>query len=185
MNSRRVRDDGGRALKKAKANEPKPKKTQKAPNPPRREEHLRVLKTRQRKFEQYTPLNTSREHVFREMKTEPWFRWPEKLISAPGKRDSMRVCEYHRDHRHNTNECFDLDDLIETHIREGALRRFVDDRDHSCKDNKDKERRSSPSRSQSSRNKALTRVMNIISGGLVAGGTSGNARKDYARHDLS
>ena len=45
------------------------------------------------------------------------------------KRNKNKYCRFHRDHRHDTDECFDLKQQIENLIRQGKLRNFLR-RDH-------------------------------------------------------
>ena len=40
-------------------------------------------------------------------------------------RDKSRYCEFHDQHGHTTDVCWDLRDAIEKFIREGKLRRYV------------------------------------------------------------
>ena len=56
-------------------------------------------------------------------------KWPEKMKEDPNKRNRNKYCCFHRDHRHDTSECYDLKQQIENLIRQGKLRHFVG-RDH-------------------------------------------------------
>ena len=47
----------------------------------------------------------------------------------PNKRNRNKYCRFHRDHGHDTDECFDLKQQIENLIRQGKLRNFLG-RDH-------------------------------------------------------
>ena len=47
----------------------------------------------------------------------------------PNKRKKNKYCRFHRDHRHDTGECYDLKQQIKNLIRQGKLRHFVG-RDH-------------------------------------------------------
>ena len=53
----------------------------------------------------------------------------------PNKRNRNKYCRFHRDHGHDTNECFDLKQQIENLIRQGKLRGFLgrDQRDEKQK----------------------------------------------------
>ena len=79
--------------------------------------------------QQYTPLNMPLEQVFMQIKDDPSLKWPEKMKGDPNKRNRNKYCCFHRDHRHDTNECFDLKQQIENLIRQGKLRNFLG-RDH-------------------------------------------------------
>ena len=47
----------------------------------------------------------------------------------PNKRNRNKYCCFHKDHGHDTNECFDLKQQIENLIRQEKLRNFLG-RDH-------------------------------------------------------
>ncbi|XP_050276061.1 uncharacterized protein LOC126718038 [Quercus robur] len=56
-------------------------------------------------------------------------RKAEKMKGDPNKRNRNKYCRFHRDHGHDTDECFDLKQQIENLIRQGKLRSFLG-RDH-------------------------------------------------------
>ena len=58
--------------------------------------------------QQYTPLNVPSEQVLMQIKDNPSLKWPEKMNGDPNKRNRNKYCRFHRDHGHDTNECFDL-----------------------------------------------------------------------------
>ncbi|XP_023874056.1 uncharacterized protein LOC111986613 [Quercus suber] len=43
----------------------------------------------------------------------------------PNKCNRNKYCRFHRDHEHDTDECFDLEQQIENLIRQGKLRNFL------------------------------------------------------------
>ena len=47
----------------------------------------------------------------------------------PNKRNKNKYCRFHRDHGHDTDDCYDVKQQIENLIRQGKLRHFVG-RDH-------------------------------------------------------
>ena len=51
------------------------------------------------------------------------------------KRNRNKYCRFHRDHGHDTDECFDLKQQIENLIRQGKLKNFLgrDNRDEKMK----------------------------------------------------
>ena len=53
----------------------------------------------------------------------------EKMKGDPNKHNKNKYCRFHRDHGHDTDECYDLKQQIENLIRQGKLRHFVG-RDH-------------------------------------------------------
>ena len=62
--------------------------------------------------QQYTPLNMLLEQVLMQIKDDPSLKWPEKMKGDPNKRNRNKYCRFHKDHRHNTNECFDLNSKL-------------------------------------------------------------------------
>ena len=67
--------------------------------------------------QQYTPLNMPLEQVLMQIKNDPSLKWPEKMKGDPNKRNRNKYCRFHRDHGHDTDECFDLKQQIENLIR--------------------------------------------------------------------
>ena len=58
--------------------------------------------------QQYTPLNMPLEQVLMQIKDDPSLKWPEKMKGDPNKRNKNKYFRFHRDHGHDTDECFDL-----------------------------------------------------------------------------
>ena len=54
--------------------------------------------------QQYTPF----EQVLMQIKDDPSLKWPEKMKGDPNKCNQNNYCRFHRDHGHDTDECFDL-----------------------------------------------------------------------------
>ena len=77
----------------------------------------------------YTPLNAPLDQVLMQIKDDPSLKWPKKKKGDPNKRNKNKYCRFHRDHGHDTNECYDLKQQIENLIRQGKLWHFVG-RDH-------------------------------------------------------
>ena len=75
--------------------------------------------------QQYTPLNVPLEHVLMQIKDNSSLKWPEKMKGDPNKRNRSKYCRFHRDHGHDTDECFDLKQQIENLIRQGKLKSFL------------------------------------------------------------
>ena len=73
----------------------------------------------------YTPLNAPLDQVLMQIKDNPSLKWLEKMKGDPNKRNKNKYCCFHRDHRHETDECYDLKQQIKNLIRQGKLRHFV------------------------------------------------------------
>ena len=56
---------------------------------------------------------------------DPSLKWSEKMKGDPNKYNRNKYCHFHKDHGHDTNECFDLKQQIENLIRQGKLRNFL------------------------------------------------------------
>ena len=46
--------------------------------------------------------------VLMQIKDDPSLKWPEKMKGDPNKCNRNKYCRFHRDHGHDTAECFDL-----------------------------------------------------------------------------
>ena len=56
----------------------------------------------------YTPLNVPLDQVLMQIKDDPSLKWPKKMKGDPNKRNKNKYCHFHRDHRHDMDECYDL-----------------------------------------------------------------------------
>ena len=88
----------------------------------------------------------------------------------PNKHNQNKYCCFHRDHGHDTDECFELKQQIENLIRQGKLRNFLR-RDY--KDEKLKVKVEESSRP------LLREIRMIIRGRLT--GQSSRSRKTYLK----
>ena len=88
----------------------------------------------------------------------------------PNKRNKNKYCCFHRDHRHDTGECYDLKQQIKNLIRQGKLRHFIG-RDHKDEKLKGKMEESSW---------PLLREIRVIIGGTSIGQSS-KSKKRYLK----
>ena len=96
--------DQGPRPKKAKTGERKDRDNRKAGPSLGRSQH-------------YMPLNAPLDQVLMQIKDDPSLKWPEKMKGDPNKRNKNKYCRFHRDHGHDTDECYDLKQQIENLIR--------------------------------------------------------------------
>ena len=75
--------------------------------------------------QQYTPLNAPLEQVLMQIKDNLSLKWPKKMKGDPNKRNQNKHCRFHKDHGHDTDECFNLKQQIKNLIRQGKLRNFL------------------------------------------------------------
>uniref|UniRef100_A0A2N9H5N8 Uncharacterized protein n=1 Tax=Fagus sylvatica TaxID=28930 RepID=A0A2N9H5N8_FAGSY len=78
------------------------------------------------RFNRFTPLNAPVNHIFMQIRNDPALKWPGKLLTDPDKRPRDKYCCFHRDHGHNTEDCYNLKRQIEELIKQGKLQRFVE-----------------------------------------------------------
>uniref|UniRef100_A0A2N9F1B5 Uncharacterized protein n=1 Tax=Fagus sylvatica TaxID=28930 RepID=A0A2N9F1B5_FAGSY len=129
------------------------------------------------RFNRFTPLNAPVDHIFMQIRNDPALKWPGKLLTDPDKRPRDKYCRFHRDHGHNTENCYDLKRQIEELIKQGKLQRFIE--------KGQREGRPQGARQQRPPGEAPPRPplgeIHVITGGMAAGGTSRSSRKAYAR----
>ena len=114
--------------------------------------------------------------VLREVQHEQFLRWPSQMRSDPSKRDNTKYCEFHRDHRHRTDDCIQLRKEIEYLTRRGYLRRFVASEGHG------QAQPPPPPRQTTTQHQQPLGKIHVISGGFTGGGESSSDRKAYLRN---
>ena len=60
-----------------------------------------------------------------QIKDEEALTYPGKLKGDPNRRSKDKYCHFHRDHGHDTADCYNLKLQIEALIKQGKLQRFV------------------------------------------------------------
>ena len=120
--------------------------------------------------QQYTLLNVPLEQVLMQIKDDPSLKWLEKMKGDPNKRNRSKYCRFHRDHGHDTDECFDLKQQVENLIKQGKLKSFLG-QDH--KDEKLKGKAEESSR-------PLLGEIRVIIGGSSTGQSS-KSKKTYLK----
>ncbi|MQL90010.1 hypothetical protein Taro_022586 [Colocasia esculenta] len=129
---------------------------------------------RPRPFTEYTPLTVAPEQILAEIREEPYVRWPPRMCSDPRRCNQDKFCRFHRDHGHDTSECRQLKDEIESLIKCGYLGGYV-----RRNENRARPREQTPD--QPINNEPNGQEINVIAGGFGGGGESNQSQCDYAR----
>ncbi|XP_050258884.1 uncharacterized protein LOC126703865 [Quercus robur] len=126
------------------------------------------------RFTNFTPLTAPIDQVLMQIKDERALTFPRKLKGDPNKRPRDKYCRFHRDHGHDTANCYDLKQQIEALIRQGKLQRFV------SKERTDTPEEQAPRR-ENERPRPPIGDIRMIVGGTATAGSSKKARKTYLR----
>ncbi|GMN68865.1 hypothetical protein TIFTF001_037935 [Ficus carica] len=78
------------------------------------------------RFQQYTPLVTTIEHVLNQVTGRGLLQDPPPLRADRARKNQNKYCNFHKDVGHDTKDCIQLRDQIELLIRDGHLREFVE-----------------------------------------------------------
>ena len=133
------------------------------------------------KFSEYTRHNAPRSQILMDIKKDKDLKWPMPLKSDPEKRNQNLFCRYHKEVEHNNDDCIQLKNEIEYLIRQGKLNKYTKDGNN---DNQDNRHNWNNRGNNDKRPQPRGPVVNIISGGPTAAGTTSNSRKAYAREVL-
>ena len=63
--------------------------------------------------------------VLEKIKNEPFFKWPNKMVGDPTKRNQNLYCHYHQEQGHTTKDCRILWDHLDQLVREGKLKSLL------------------------------------------------------------
>ena len=63
--------------------------------------------------------------VLEKIKNESFFKWPNKMMGNPEKRNRNLYCQYHQDHGHTIEDCRSLWDHLDQLVREGKLKQLL------------------------------------------------------------
>ncbi|XP_075633449.1 uncharacterized protein LOC142605909 [Castanea sativa] len=77
------------------------------------------------KFTSFTPLTAPIDQVLMQIKDEGSLTFLGKLKGDPNRRSRDKYCRFHRDHGHDTADCYDLKQEIEAFIKQEKLQRFI------------------------------------------------------------
>ncbi|XP_065634578.1 uncharacterized protein LOC136069711 [Quercus suber] len=126
------------------------------------------------RFTSFTPLTIPIDQVLMQIKDEGTLTFPGKLKGDPSKRSRDKYCRFHRDHNHNTADCYDLKQQIEALIRQGKLQKFV------SKERMDPPPQEQPQRQDNDCPRPPIGDIRMIIGGTTIG-SSKKTRKTYFR----
>nr|XP_023917458.1 uncharacterized protein LOC112029005 [Quercus suber] len=63
--------------------------------------------------------------VLEKIKGEPFFRWPNKMVGNPERRNHNLFCQYHQDHGYTTEDCRSLWDHLDQLVWDGRLKHLL------------------------------------------------------------
>ena len=63
--------------------------------------------------------------VLKKVKNESFFKWPNRMVGNPEKRNRNLYCQYHWDHGHTIEDCRSLWDHLDQLVREDKLKQLL------------------------------------------------------------
>ena len=110
-----------------------------------------------------------------QIKDEEALTYLGKLKGDPNRRSKDKYCRFHRDHGHDTADCYDLEQQIKALIKQGKLQRFVK------KERTDQPPQEQNPRRDNERSRPPIGDIRMIVGGTAVTRSSKRARKTYLR----
>ncbi|XP_016165279.1 uncharacterized protein LOC107607898 [Arachis ipaensis] len=134
------------------------------------------------KFDTYTPLNTRRKDIIKEILNAKIIKPPSRAGSYQEQRyvDKSKHCAFHQKFGHMTDECVIAKDLLERLAREGHLDKYIGKKTQQHpKITAEHPTEHQPSTAEKNRSQPPTTrgVIHCISGGSAGGGNTNSARK--------
>ena len=127
------------------------------------------------RFTSFTPLTAPIDQVLMQIKDEEALTYPGKLKGDPNRHSRDKYCRFHRDHGHDTTDCYNLKQQIEALIKQGKLQKFVK------KERVDQPPQEQNPRRDNERPKPPIGDIRMIIGGTAATRSSKKACKTYLR----
>ncbi|WP_248786428.1 hypothetical protein, partial [Escherichia coli] len=69
-------------------------------------------------------LNTTRTNIFMTLERQVTQVQRPRAMTAENRKNMKKFCQFHRDHGHDTEDCFQLKKYIESLIKQGQLRQY-------------------------------------------------------------
>nr|GMN22729.1 hypothetical protein TIFTF001_047477 [Ficus carica] len=133
------------------------------------------------RFQQYTPLVTTIEHVLNQVTGRGLLRDPPPLRADRARRNQNKYCNFHKDVGHDTKDCIQLRDQIELLIRDGHLREFMERIITPAGPSRPAQAaRPNPRPSDQTDEQEQEHIVHTIFGGTATGDTS-SSRRNYVR----
>ncbi|WP_271039623.1 reverse transcriptase domain-containing protein [Agrobacterium sp. ST15.13.040] len=85
----------------------------------------RPRRMRGKKPQSFTPLSTTRTNILMALERQGTQIRRPKAMAADNKKNAKKFCQFHRDHGHDTEDCFQLKKYIESLIKQGQLRKYL------------------------------------------------------------
>ena len=111
--------------------------------------------------------------VLRKVQHERFLRWSSQIKSDPVKRDDTKYYEFHRGHKHRTDDCIQLRKEIEFLIRRGHLSRYV------ASEGQEQIYPLPPRQPTPAQHQPPLGKIHVIFGGFARGGEYSSARKAH------
>ncbi len=73
----------------------------------------------------FTPLNATRANILMALERQGTTVPRPKAMTSENKKNMKKFCQFHRDHGHDTEDCFQLRKYIESLIKQGQLRWYL------------------------------------------------------------
>ncbi|XP_057975281.1 uncharacterized protein LOC131162692 [Malania oleifera] len=127
------------------------------------------------KFSTYTPLNAPQSDVLMHIRNKNYVSWPKPMWTPSYKRNMLKFCKFHRDHKHDTEECIQVKNEIEALIKRGYLSRFIK------KEDRQGEPREQIGPNGDEKEEQIIGEIVVIFRGSASDGESEGARKRYAK----
>ena len=165
---------GGRPKKREKHDDPRPNRGRNLARTSDKKDDKR-LRPPLGRIANFTPLNALLNQVLMQIRDDLALTWLDKLKRDLNKRPRNKYCRFHRDHGHDTFECYDLKQQIEVLIKQGKLQWFI--RTKRSRENAPRDPK--PNQRAEERPRTPLGEIRTIVGGRAMASSFRNARRTY------